>query len=31
MKDLEKEGFRKTYLLSSGEEVDAATVIREPL
>jgi protein phosphatase len=31
MKDLEKEGFRKTYLLSSVEEVDAATVAREPL
>jgi protein phosphatase len=31
MKDLEKEGFRKTYLLSSVEEVDAASVIREPL
>jgi len=31
MKDLEKEGFRKTYLLSSVEEVDAATVVRQPL
>ena len=31
MKDLEQEGFRKTYLLSSVEEVDAATVVREPL
>jgi len=31
MKDLEKEGFRKTYLLSSVEEVDAATVARELL
>ena len=31
MKDLEKEGFRKTYLLSSVEEVDAASVVREPL
>jgi hypothetical protein len=31
MKDLEKEGFRKAYVLSSVEEVDAATVVREPL
>lgn len=31
MKDLEKEGFRKVYVLSSVEEVDAATVVREPL
>jgi predicted kinase len=31
MKDLEKEGFRKAYVLSSVEEVEAATVVREPL
>jgi protein phosphatase len=31
MKDLEKEGFRKAYVLSSVEEVDAATVLREAL
>ncbi|HET9158956.1 MAG TPA: AAA family ATPase [Myxococcaceae bacterium] len=31
MKDLEGEGFRKTYLLRSVEEVEAATVVREPL
>ena len=31
MKDLEKEGFRKAYVLSSVEEIDAATVVREPL
>ena len=31
MPDLQKEGFRKVYRLSSVEEVDAATVIREPL
>ncbi len=29
--DLQKEGFRHVYLLSSVEEVDAATVVREPL
>ena len=28
---LQKEGFRKVYVLSSVEEVDAATVVREPL
>jgi protein phosphatase len=28
---LQKEGFRKVYVLDSVEEVDAATVIREPL
>ena len=31
VKDLEKEGFRKVYLLSSVAEVDAAVVAREPL
>ena len=31
MKDLEKEGFRKVHVLSSIEEVDAATIAREPL
>jgi protein phosphatase len=31
MKDLEKEGFRKVHVLSSVEEVEAATVAREPL
>jgi protein phosphatase len=31
MKDLEKEGFRRVYVLRSVEEVDAATVIRDPL
>jgi len=31
MKDLEREGFRKTYLLRSVEEVEAAAVVREPL
>jgi len=30
-KDLEKEGFRKVYTLSSVQEVDAAVVAREPL
>ncbi|HZJ54560.1 MAG TPA: AAA family ATPase [Myxococcaceae bacterium] len=29
--DLENEGFRQVYRLSSVEEVDATTVIREPL
>ena len=31
MKDLEREGFKKTYVLRSVEEVEAATVVREPL
>jgi len=31
MKDLEREGFRKTYLLRSVEEIEAAAVVREPL
>lgn len=31
MQGLEKEGFRKVYVLNSVEEVDAATVVREPL
>jgi protein phosphatase len=31
MQDLQKEGFRAVYRLSSVEEVDAATVVREPL
>ncbi|HUM12085.1 MAG TPA: polynucleotide kinase-phosphatase [Myxococcaceae bacterium] len=31
MRDLQKEGFRHLYRLSSVEEVDAATVVREPL
>lgn len=31
LKDLEKENFRKIYVLSSAEEVDLATVVREPL
>ena len=31
MKDLVKEGFRQVYRLTSVEEVDAATVVREPL
>jgi protein phosphatase len=31
MKDLQKEGFRAIYRLSSVEDVDAATVVREPL
>ena len=31
MKDLEREGFRKTYALRSVGEVEAATVVREPL
>jgi protein phosphatase len=31
MRDLEKEGFRVVYRLSSIEEVDAASVVREPL
>lgn len=30
MREMEKEGFRHVYRLSSVEEVDAATVIREP-
>ena len=29
--DLENEGFRKVYRLSTVEEVDTATVVREPL
>ena len=31
MQSLQKEGFRKVYVLSSVAEVDAATVVREPL
>ena len=31
MRDLQREGFRHVYRLSSEEEVDAATVVREPL
>src|SRR5215469_146858 len=31
MRDLQKEGFRQVYRLSSVEEVDAAMVVREPL
>src|SRR5262249_25508160 len=31
MKDLEAEGFRAVYRLTSVAEVDAATVVREPL
>jgi protein phosphatase len=30
-KDLQKEGFRAVYRLTSVDEVDAATVVREPL
>ena len=29
--DLEKEGFRRVYRLISVEELEAATVVREPL
>jgi predicted kinase len=31
MKDLEKEGFRRIYRLTSVEELDTAAVVREPL
>src|SRR6516225_4641312 len=31
MRDLQKEGFRHVYYLNTVEEVDAATVVREPL
>jgi len=31
MRDLQKEGFRQVYRLNTVEEVDAATVVREPL
>jgi protein phosphatase len=31
MKDLNQEGFRAVYRLSSAEEAEAATVVREPL
>jgi protein phosphatase len=31
MQGLEKEGFRKVYVLNSVEEVNAAMVVREPL
>jgi protein phosphatase len=31
MRDLQKEGFRQVYRFASVEEVDAATVVREPL
>jgi protein phosphatase len=31
MRDLEREGFRQVYRLNTVEELDAATVVREPL